>query len=104
MSDGEPILFPSASFSLSLSLSLFLSSSLSFIPPPTLSESQLDQSGEEGHLKHDEGADESEDDEDEEELDEVIGYHFVSCTTLFVAYIYVNSGCPFLPPYGALSE
>ena len=30
--------------------------------------------------------------EEEEELDEVMGYHFVNCTTLFVAYIYVNSG------------
>jgi hypothetical protein len=31
----------------------------------------------------------------DEELDEVIGYHFVNCTTLFVAYVYVNSGCMF---------
>lgn len=30
--------------------------------------------------------------DEEEELDEVNGYHFVNCTTLFVAYIYVNSG------------
>eukprot|EP01036_Dinobryon_divergens_P027146 gene27146-35870_t len=29
--------------------------------------------------------------DEEEELDEVNGYHFVNCTTLFVAYIYVNS-------------
>ncbi len=28
----------------------------------------------------------------EEEMDEITGYHFVECTTLFVAYVYVNSG------------
>jgi hypothetical protein len=28
---------------------------------------------------------------DDEEVDELMGYHFLSCTTLFVAYVYVNS-------------
>lgn len=31
------------------------------------------------------------DEEDEHELDEVIGYHFMACTTLFAAYVYVTS-------------
>ena len=35
---------------------------------------------------------ENEEAEEDEELDEINGYHFVNCTTLFVAYIYVNSG------------
>ncbi len=35
---------------------------------------------------------EEEQEEEEDDLDEVIGYHFMECTTLFVSYIYVNSG------------
>jgi hypothetical protein len=30
--------------------------------------------------------------ESDEEVDELMGYHFLGCTTLFVAYVYVNSG------------
>jgi hypothetical protein len=30
--------------------------------------------------------------DEDEDIDEVIGYHFMECTSLFVAYIYVNSG------------
>ncbi len=40
----------------------------------------------------DNDANEEEQEEEEDDLDEVIGYHFMECTTLFVAYIYVNSG------------
>ena len=47
-------------------------------------------------MQSDAAAPEDEDEEglmdEEEEFDEVNGYHFVNCTTLFVAYIYVNSG------------
>jgi hypothetical protein len=28
---------------------------------------------------------------DDDDVDEVTGYHFVDCTTLFVSYVYVNS-------------
>jgi hypothetical protein len=30
--------------------------------------------------------------DEEDDLDELMGYHFLSCTTLFIAYVYVNSG------------
>ena len=32
------------------------------------------------------------DHDSDEEFDEVLGYNFVNCTTLFAAYVYVNSG------------
>ena len=55
-----------------------------------------ESSDESDPLHSDAVAPEDEDEEglmdEEEELDEVNGYHFVNCTTLFVAYIYVNSG------------
>jgi hypothetical protein len=34
--------------------------------------------------------------EEEDDVDELMGYHFLGCTTLFVAYVYVNSGLIFL--------
>eukprot|EP00981_Chlorochromonas_danica_P003332 scaffold644_cov168-Ochromonas_danica.AAC.24 len=33
-----------------------------------------------------------EDDDEEEEVDEVSGYYFMDCTSLFVAYVYITSG------------
>ncbi|RYY68675.1 hypothetical protein EON63_24555 [archaeon] len=30
--------------------------------------------------------------EEEEEVEEVSGYHFMECTTLFVSYVYITSG------------
>jgi hypothetical protein len=33
--------------------------------------------------------------EEEEDVDELMGYHFLGCTTLFAAYVYVNSGLIF---------
>jgi hypothetical protein len=45
--------------------------------------------GESGEHKGD-GA-EGEEGLDDDDVDEVTGYHFVDCTTLFVSYVYVNS-------------
>jgi hypothetical protein len=45
----------------------------------------------EGENQDGDGTEEDQEDE-EDDMDEVIGYHFMECTTLFVAYIYVNSG------------
>lgn len=46
----------------------------------------------EDHGNGDPEGNEDEPEEEEDDLDEVIGYHFMECTTLFVSYIYVNSG------------
>lgn len=33
-----------------------------------------------------------EDDDEEEEVEEVSGYYFMDCTSLFVSYVYITSG------------
>lgn len=51
-------------------------------------------SGEDGKIVQDEEASSSDEEQPEEEndIDEVTGYHFLECTALFTAYLYVNSG------------
>lgn len=39
----------------------------------------------------DDAAEEDDPDAEEEEVDEVSGYHFMECTTLFVSYVYITS-------------
>jgi hypothetical protein len=33
-----------------------------------------------------------EEEAEEEEMDEVTGYHFMECATLFISYVYITSG------------
>jgi hypothetical protein len=54
----------------------------------SLSDIYLDEA--ESASKVDDGEEQRGDDEDD--VDELMGYHFLSCTTLFIAYVYVNSG------------
>lgn len=42
--------------------------------------------------KGEDGEEDGAGDDEEEEVDELSGYHFMECTTLFVSYVYITSG------------